>query len=218
MLNSNWTDSVHHDGSAHYVSGNVNSPGTAVTLRLHTGLDAPIERIFVRISPDGEQRFLPMHQVATDTEHESARVLPKAHAATTYLSRTALGRLPTALRRQRNARLPTRDSRRTLAYCSPTQERRLSCPPSSPRRFTQWHTSARRAYWHRGRGHSWHTTTRHSSAHWHTNMARRSVGIGSCTPFDIRPPRCITKADAVNRSLQNAIIRRISIQYKEHRQ
>ncbi|HZT99530.1 MAG TPA: alpha amylase N-terminal ig-like domain-containing protein [Ktedonobacteraceae bacterium] len=67
MLNFNWTDSVHHDGSPRYVRDTSNSPGTTVTLRLRTGLDAPIERIFVRTNPDGEQRFTPMHQVAADS-------------------------------------------------------------------------------------------------------------------------------------------------------
>src|SRR5437764_9934469 len=67
MLNFNWTASVHHDGSPCYVHGTTNSPGTTVTLRLRTGLDTPIERIFVRTNPDGEQLFTPMHQVATES-------------------------------------------------------------------------------------------------------------------------------------------------------
>jgi alpha-glucosidase len=66
MLKHNWTDSVHHDGSPLYVIGNTYHRGATVTLRLRTGLDTPIERIFVRTNPDGEQRFTPMHSVARD--------------------------------------------------------------------------------------------------------------------------------------------------------
>lgn len=66
MLNHNWTDSVHHDGSPRYVSGNTHSLGTTVTLRLRIGLDAPVERIFVRTNPDGEQHLTLMHRVAVD--------------------------------------------------------------------------------------------------------------------------------------------------------
>jgi len=53
MFNPHWTAGVHHDGSPRYVVAG----SAAVTLRLRTELEAPIERIFVRTSPDGEQHL-----------------------------------------------------------------------------------------------------------------------------------------------------------------
>jgi alpha-glucosidase len=56
-------DSVHHDGSARYVRRADNRPalglrlGDEVAIRLRAGLDAPVERVFLRTTPDGEQRF-----------------------------------------------------------------------------------------------------------------------------------------------------------------
>jgi alpha-glucosidase len=61
-----WTDSVHHDGSSRYVIADKYNPSSTVTLRLRTGLEAPVERIFVRTNPDGEQRMAPMRQVGSD--------------------------------------------------------------------------------------------------------------------------------------------------------
>jgi alpha-glucosidase len=55
--------SVHHDGSARYVVpvGSAGADrlrlGDEVRLRVRTGLDAPVDRVFVRTVPDGEQAF-----------------------------------------------------------------------------------------------------------------------------------------------------------------
>ena len=64
MFNNHWSHSVHHDGSPSYVVCNDYTLGASVTLRLRVDIDAPIEHIFVRSSPDGEQRMTPM-QVKT---------------------------------------------------------------------------------------------------------------------------------------------------------
>ncbi len=66
MLNLHWTAGVHHDGSPRYVVAGRFDPGAAVTLRLRTGLEAPIERIFVCTSPDGEQHMEPMRRTGND--------------------------------------------------------------------------------------------------------------------------------------------------------
>jgi alpha-glucosidase len=66
MLNLHWTAGVHHDGSPRYVVAGRFVPGATMTLRLRAGLEAPIERIFVRTSPDGEQRMEPMRRAGTD--------------------------------------------------------------------------------------------------------------------------------------------------------
>lgn len=63
-----WSPTVHHDGSSCYVVSNGPiSLGSTVKVRVRTGLDAPVESIFVRANPDGEQRLAPLRQVARDT-------------------------------------------------------------------------------------------------------------------------------------------------------
>ncbi len=66
MFNPHWTAGVHHDGSPRYVVAGRSVPGATVTLRLRTGLEAPIERIFVCASPDGEQDMEPMRRAGND--------------------------------------------------------------------------------------------------------------------------------------------------------
>jgi alpha-glucosidase len=66
MFNPHWTAGVHHDGSPRYVVADRFDPGVTVTLRLRTGLEAPIERIFVCTSPDGEQHMEPMRRTGND--------------------------------------------------------------------------------------------------------------------------------------------------------
>ncbi len=66
MFNPHWTAGVHHDGSPRYVVADRFDPGATVTLRLRTGLEAPIERIFVCTSPDGEQYMEPMRRAGND--------------------------------------------------------------------------------------------------------------------------------------------------------
>lgn len=67
MLNNHWSSSIHHDGSAYYVTPNeAHALGSAVTLRVRVDREAPIERVFVRTSPNGEQRMTPMQLVHTD--------------------------------------------------------------------------------------------------------------------------------------------------------
>jgi alpha-glucosidase len=66
MFHPHWTAGVHHDGSPRYVVADRFDPGVTVTLRLRTGLEAPIERIFVCTSPDGEQHMEPMRRAGND--------------------------------------------------------------------------------------------------------------------------------------------------------
>ncbi len=62
MLNPDWLLSVHHDGSEKYVSALTPRLGETVQLRLRTGADAPISRVFLRTFPDGEQRLQPLER------------------------------------------------------------------------------------------------------------------------------------------------------------
>lgn len=62
-MTTQWLASIHHDGSARYVS----QTGGKATLRLRADLVAPVKRIFVRTTPDGEQNMTPMARVA-DTD------------------------------------------------------------------------------------------------------------------------------------------------------
>lgn len=55
-----WLQSVHHDGSPVYVSHLYPQLGDTVRIRLRTGIDAPVRRIFLRTFPDGEQALTPM--------------------------------------------------------------------------------------------------------------------------------------------------------------
>jgi alpha-glucosidase len=56
-------ESVHHDGSPRYVTavegaaGDRLRMGDTVRIRVRSGLTAPVERIFLRTTPDGEQAF-----------------------------------------------------------------------------------------------------------------------------------------------------------------
>ncbi|HEU5200324.1 MAG TPA: hypothetical protein VFU32_11845, partial [Ktedonobacterales bacterium] len=61
-----WTESLHHDGSPRYVTARAHTPGEQVSIRLRSGLDAPIERAFLRLYPDGEQSLVEMRPLETD--------------------------------------------------------------------------------------------------------------------------------------------------------
>jgi alpha-glucosidase len=61
-----WTKSIHHDGSARYVEPSDHRIGERTTIRLRVGLDAPIERILVRTTPDGEQQMTAMQHARSD--------------------------------------------------------------------------------------------------------------------------------------------------------
>jgi alpha-glucosidase len=63
MLNSSfpsWLDSVHHDGSAIYVSNLYPRLGETVRLRLRVSSRAPLKQPYLRTFPDGEQHIQPM--------------------------------------------------------------------------------------------------------------------------------------------------------------
>lgn len=65
MLDDSWLQSVHHDGSSLYVLGAALSLDAAVTLRLRTDIDAPVERVFLRTTPNGEQHLQAMRLAGT---------------------------------------------------------------------------------------------------------------------------------------------------------
>jgi alpha-glucosidase len=60
MSDLHWTRSVHHDGSHYYVVGDAYTLGSSVTLRLRADVDAPIERVLLRTTPNGENRIQEM--------------------------------------------------------------------------------------------------------------------------------------------------------------
>jgi len=61
-----WTLGVHHDGSARYVSNPLPALGETLELHLRVPNDAPIQAVFVRTIPDGEQAFIPMQLEGKD--------------------------------------------------------------------------------------------------------------------------------------------------------
>lgn len=69
---------IHHDGSPRYVrpvhgpAGRDLEIGDEIELRLRVPPGAPIERILLRLCPDGEQRFLEMEPLALDAQSHSA--------------------------------------------------------------------------------------------------------------------------------------------------
>lgn len=60
-----WLHAVHHDGSALFVSDLYPRLGDRVRVRLRAGEAAPLHRVLIRITPDGEQAFLPMQPAET---------------------------------------------------------------------------------------------------------------------------------------------------------
>ncbi len=62
-----WTAGLHHDGSALYVSNPLPTHGERVTVRVRVPADAPIQRIFLRTAPDGENKLDALHQVERDS-------------------------------------------------------------------------------------------------------------------------------------------------------
>ena len=64
-----WLQTVHHDGSAQYVSKLYPRLGDTVRIRLRVGVDAPLQRPYLRIFPDGEQAFIPLEHSHTDVAH-----------------------------------------------------------------------------------------------------------------------------------------------------
>ncbi len=59
--------SIHHDGSRVYVQYDDCQIGATVQLRLRASLEAPLQRVYIRTCPDGEQELLEMKR-APDTE------------------------------------------------------------------------------------------------------------------------------------------------------
>lgn len=60
-----WLFGVHHDGSECYVSNPLPAFGEQVTLRLRTPYGAPLRRVWLRYTPDGEGRYNEMKPVRT---------------------------------------------------------------------------------------------------------------------------------------------------------
>ncbi len=56
-----WQTSIHHDGSPMYVRAEAFDLGSVVTIRLRVDRDAPIDAVFLRACPDGEEALHPMH-------------------------------------------------------------------------------------------------------------------------------------------------------------
>ncbi len=74
-----WAEAVHHDSSPYYVRDG--GPGAKV-LRLRMGLDAPVEQVFIRTAPDGEQVMTAMSRVDSDSvcqwwEGELRQAMPR---------------------------------------------------------------------------------------------------------------------------------------------
>lgn len=66
MTTLHWTAGVHHDGSLMYVSNPRPEFHEQVTITLRTTASAPIQRIFLRTTPDGEQHLEAMTIIRKD--------------------------------------------------------------------------------------------------------------------------------------------------------
>lgn len=65
-----WLTAIHHDGSAMYVSNPLPTLGETVEIRLRLPADAPINAVYLRTWPDGEQRdriMQPLHVAQPDS-------------------------------------------------------------------------------------------------------------------------------------------------------
>lgn len=60
-----WINTLHHDGSPKYVSGEMRIGKTA-RVRVRADVAAPIRKMFVRTCPDGEQKIAPMTRAADE--------------------------------------------------------------------------------------------------------------------------------------------------------
>jgi alpha-glucosidase len=63
---TDWTKGIHHDGSPLYVGTARAAVGAPATIRLRTPADAPVEAVFLRSCPDGEQSIVAMEPAGTD--------------------------------------------------------------------------------------------------------------------------------------------------------
>jgi alpha-glucosidase len=84
MIDIHWSRTLHHDGSARYVTIDERGGRATARLRLRAALDAPITRVFVRTAPDGEQNFAEMRPAAPDAacqwwEAELPLDMPSTH-------------------------------------------------------------------------------------------------------------------------------------------
>jgi alpha-glucosidase len=55
-----WLMTIHHDGSDEFVSDLYPAIGTSVQIRLRIGDTAPVDEVYLRTSPDGEQSLIQM--------------------------------------------------------------------------------------------------------------------------------------------------------------
>ncbi|KAF0240848.1 MAG: alpha-glucosidase, partial [bacterium] len=67
MTHVTWIDSLHHDSSPLYVKLEHQQLNTTVNIRLRADIKAPIEKIYLRTCPDGEQSLTLMHRVNPDS-------------------------------------------------------------------------------------------------------------------------------------------------------
>ena len=62
MENPIWLRTIHHGGSEKYVSQTYPQLGETVRLRLRVGSHAPVQNVYLRTFPDGEQAFTRMNK------------------------------------------------------------------------------------------------------------------------------------------------------------
>jgi alpha-glucosidase len=65
MSSDLWTESLHHDGSPLYVRVAHGRVGDTATICIRAASDAPVEAIYLRSCPDGEQTIAPMASAGT---------------------------------------------------------------------------------------------------------------------------------------------------------
>lgn len=80
-----WLAGVHHDGSPKYLSNLYPALGETVTVRLRLPAQAPVQRVFLRTFPDGEQAITAMQPTGSDgTAHWWQADLPITQPLVNY--------------------------------------------------------------------------------------------------------------------------------------
>jgi alpha-glucosidase len=63
MHDHSWLSSIHHSSSPPYVTSTAHGIGHSVTLKVRAALDVPVEQVFIRTAPDGEQALTAMRRL-----------------------------------------------------------------------------------------------------------------------------------------------------------
>lgn len=84
MQSTQWKDSVYSDGSSLFLKPTTPRLGENVTIKIRGFKESPIQKILLRIAPDGEEYLLPMKVDKTDSIFRRWKI--KADVTTTFFN------------------------------------------------------------------------------------------------------------------------------------